>query len=48
VEIEDDAGEEPSGFGIVELMRLEDVATMREQLGCHAGDDTGPVRAGQR
>jgi len=48
VEIEDNAGEEAAGFGIVELMRLEDVATMREQLGCYTGDDARPVWAGQR
>src|SRR5664279_6511318 len=48
LEIEDNAGEEASGFGIVELMRLKDVAAMREQLGTYAGDDTRPVRAGQR
>ena len=28
VEIEDNPGEEASGFGIVELMRLKDVAAM--------------------
>ena len=48
VEIEDNAGEEPAGLGIVELMRLEDVATVREQLGTYTGDDTRPVRAGER
>lgn len=47
VEIEDNAGEEAPGFGVVELMRLEDVATMREKLGRYARNDTRPVRAGE-
>ena len=48
VEIENNAGEEASGFGIVELMRFKDVAAMRKQLGGYTGDDTRPVRAGER
>src|SRR5690606_36305677 len=39
--------EEPSRFGIAELLRVEDVAAVLEQQPRHAVDDAGAVGAGQ-
>ncbi len=45
--IEHDAREELAGFGRIELLRVENVATVPEQTCRHGRDDAGPVGAGK-
>jgi len=45
--VEHQPHEEPVGLGIVELLRLENIAAVLEQMGGDRGHDAGTVRAGQ-